>query len=169
VYNLAFRLTGNAADAQDLAQDSLVRAVRGLGSFRGDSDPGTWVYRITVNTWKNRVRSEKRRAAWKTESLDAPAPGDAETDGKARQFAEDAPPLDRPVEEQEIKQAVERAMAALEPEDRAILTLRDLDDRSYDDIAKALELPLGTVKSRLSRAREALRQRLKGYMEGKRA
>jgi RNA polymerase sigma-70 factor (ECF subfamily) len=167
VYTLAYRLTGNAADAQDLTQDSLIRAIRGLDKFRGDADPGTWIYRITVNTWKNRVRSEKRRFFWKTVSLDAPAPDEDEDHG-ARLLPDGSPALDREMEQDEAKQAVEVALSGLDPEDKAILVLRDLEDRSYDDIAGILELPVGTVKSRLSRAREALRARLRPYMEGQR-
>lgn len=167
VFNLAFRLTGNAVDAQDLAQDSLVRAIRGLEDFRQESDPGTWVYRITVNAWKNRVRSEKRRFFWRTESIDAPAvPG--EEDGQPRELAGKDPPLDKPMEQEEARSAVEKALEGLDPEDRAILVLRELDERSYEDISKVLDLPLGTVKSRISRAREALRLKLKPFVEGRR-
>ena len=166
VYTLALRLTGNPADAQDLAQDSLVRAIRGLEKFRGEADPGTWVYRITVNTWKNRVRSEKRRFFWKTVSLDGTDAEDDEEQG-ARALADGQPPLDRDMEKDEAKRAVETALAAMDPEDKALLVLRDLEDRSYDDIAGILEVPVGTVKSRLSRAREALRVRLKPFLEGK--
>lgn len=167
VYNLALRLTGNPVDAQDLAQDALVRAVRGLDKFRGESDPGTWVYRIAVNTWKNRVRSEKRRFQWKRVSLEAASP-DGEEAGGAGDLPGRDPPLDRSMEQDEAKQAVEAALGQMDPEDQAILVLRDLDDRSYEEIASAMELPLGTVKSRLSRAREALRAKLQPFMEGQR-
>ncbi len=78
VYNLALRLTGNPSDAQDLTQDSFVKAIRGLRNFKGQSDPGSWLYRITMNAWKNRVRSEKRRAFWKTFSIESWLPSGEE-------------------------------------------------------------------------------------------
>lgn len=157
VYNLALRLCGNEADAQDLAQDALVRAIKSLDGFRGDSSPATWLYRITVNTWKNRVRSEKRRSFWKTFSLGSAGDGD-EAPGKELPAPE--PPADAALEKAGEKAELERALAALEPEERAILLLREIDGRSYEEIAGIMGLELGTVKSRISRAREALRRRL---------
>ena len=156
VYNLALRLSGNAADAQDIAQDAFVKALRGLAGLREEAFSGTWLYRITVNVWKNRVRSEKRRQFWKTFSLDA---GDPEGE-KAPQPVSPEPAADAALEGAEEKAALERALAALDPEDRAILLLREIESRSYEEIAGILELQLGTVKSRISRAREALRQKL---------
>jgi RNA polymerase sigma-70 factor, ECF subfamily len=153
VYNLALRLCGNAADAQDLAQDVFVKAIRALAGLREDSFSGTWLYRITVNAWKNRLRAGARRGADATVTLDA---GD-------EAGAQPASPEARPEEAAERagrKAALERALAALTPEDRAMLALRELDGRSYEEIAAVLEVPLGTVKSRLSRAREALRLKL---------
>ena len=106
VYNLALRLSGNAADAQDIAQDAFIRALRGLASFREGSAPGTWLYRITVNVWKNRVRSEKRRAFWKTFSLDRG--GDGENDPPPLQVASPEPPAGAALEEQAEKEMLER-------------------------------------------------------------
>jgi RNA polymerase sigma-70 factor (ECF subfamily) len=162
VYSLALRLLGNPHDAEDLAQETLIRAVKALPSFRGDSEPGTWIYRITVNLWKNRVRSEKRRSAWKTFSLNHSS--DDGEEEKPLEIADKEPPLDRDLEKDETKRALETALAELDPEDRAILVLRELDDRPYEAIAEILQLPLGTVKSRLSRAREALRAKLKPHL-----
>jgi RNA polymerase sigma-70 factor (ECF subfamily) len=162
-YNLALRLTGNPRDAEDLAQDSLVRAIRGLPRFRGDADPGTWLYRIVHNTWKNRVRSEKRRRFWSIFSLDR-----KDEDDPVPEPADDSPPLDRGLEAEEAGGAVQAALAALDPEDRAILALRELDGRSYAEIAAALEVPVGTVKSRISRARAVLKSKLEPYIHGTR-
>lgn len=162
VYNLALRLSGNAADAQDIAQDAFIRAIRGLVNFRAGSAPGTWLYRITVNVWKNRVRSEKRRAFWKTFSLDRR--GDNETDPKPLQVAAPEPPAGAALEEEAEKEMLEKALAALEPEDRAILVLREIEGRSYEEIAGITDMQLGTVKSRISRAREALRRQMSGLL-----
>ena len=154
VYNLALRLTGNAADAEDLAQDALIRALKALPGFRGDSSPATWAYRITVNTWKNRVRSEKRRAFWKTVSLGFYS-GEEEDDGL--QIAADEPPLDKDLETAETGSLVQKALLKLDEESRAVIVLREIQGQSYEEIAAALEVPVGTVKSRLFRAREALK------------
>ncbi|MDD5210411.1 MAG: sigma-70 family RNA polymerase sigma factor [Elusimicrobiales bacterium] len=158
VYNLALRLSGNAADAQDISQDAFIRAIRGLGGLRDGSIAGTWLYRITMNVWKNRVRSEKRRSFWKTFSLDREK--EDENDQNALQIASPEPPADAAIEERDEKEALEKALAALDPEDRAILVLREIDGRSYEEIAGITEIPLGTVKSRISRSREALRQKM---------
>lgn len=142
-YNLALRLTGERAEAEDLSQDALVRAVKAWPSFRGESEPGTWLYRIVVNAWKNRLRD---RAVRRADSLDAlerePAGAEPGPDGAAERGDE--------------RERLEKALARLAPEERAVLVLRELDGRSYSEIAAALDLPLGTVKSRLARAREQL-------------
>lgn len=154
VYALALRLTGNAADAWDLAQDALLRAVRSLESFRGDADPRTWVYRITVNAWKNRVASAGERLRRAQTPLE---PGDGR-DGPELPGGD--PPADVPLERDEAAEAVRKAVAALEPEDRACLQLREFDGLSYEEIARALDVPVGTVKSRLHRARLTLAKAL---------
>jgi RNA polymerase sigma-70 factor (ECF subfamily) len=161
VYNLALRLTGNAADAEDLAQDSLIRALRALPSFRGECQLSTWVYRITVNTWKNRVRSEKRRGLWKLLPLDFLFGRDGDDDAKpAREPAAKDAPLDAGLETSEQAAAVQKALLELDEESRAVVVLRELQGQSYAEIAAALEIPEGTVKSRLSRARETLKAKL---------
>lgn len=161
-YALALRLTGNAAEAEDLAEDALVRAVRGLPGFRGDCDAGVWLYRIVMNTWKNRLRSP-RLAFWRRLRGFSSAAGEA---------PEADPPDPAPGPEAAAEAAARRALfaeavAALEPEDRALLVLRELDGRSYGEIAQALSVPVGTVRSRLSRAREKLRSLLRGALEDK--
>lgn len=154
VYALALRLTGNTADAWDLAQDSLVRALRALAGFRGDADPRTWVYRITVNAWKNRLASAAERARRSSEPLDAP---------DRPELPGGDPPAEAALERDERKAALDRALAALEPADRAALQLREFDGLSYDDIASALDVPVGTVKSRLHRARLCLAKAMEGF------
>jgi RNA polymerase sigma-70 factor (ECF subfamily) len=155
VYNLALRLTGNRADAEDLAQDALLRAVRALPGFRGDSLASTWVYRITVNAWKNRVRAEKRRKFWSTMTLGLVSATDGEE--TVRDVKADEPPLDATLEKTERASAVQKALLELEEDDRAIVLLRELEEKSYEEIGAALDLPQGTVKSRLFRARAKLK------------
>lgn len=162
VYNLALRLSGNKSDAQDIAQDAFLKAVRGLGDLREQSFAGTWLYRITVNVWKNRVRSEKRRSFWKTFSLDR---GEDGGETPALQVPAPDAPVDAALEKQDEKTALEKALAQLDPEDRAMLVLREIDGRSYAEIAEITEKPLGTVKSSISRAREALRLKMSAVLD----
>lgn len=163
VYNLALRLSGNAADAQDIAQDAFIKALRGLGALRDHSVAGTWLYRITMNVWKNRVRSEKRRSFWKTFSLDWSKDGE---DGQpALQLKSPEAPAGEALEKADEKESLEKALSRLDPEDRAILMLREIDGRSYQEIAEATGIALGTVKSRISRAREALRQEMSSVLD----
>lgn len=163
VYNLALRLTGNSTDAEDLAQDSLLRALKALPGFRGDSAASTWIYRITVNTWKNRVRSEKRRGFWKTISMAVFSGVDGEEE--QRDFKAEEPPIDSGLETGEKERVVQKALQELDEDSRAVVVLREIEGQSYQEIAAALEIPEGTVKSRLSRAREILKEKLKGYAE----
>lgn len=160
VYNLSFRLTGNASDAEDLAQDAMLRALKGLARFRGDSQLSTWLYRITLNTWKNRVRSEKRRGLWKMIPIDFFTGEDHDEEAP---FKSDEPPLDSEMEKDEKASAVQKALMELDEDSRAILVLREIEGQSYGQIAQALDLPEGTVKSRLSRSRSALKEKLKSY------
>jgi RNA polymerase sigma-70 factor (ECF subfamily) len=157
VYNLALRLTGNATDAEDLAQDALIRAFKALPEFRGESNVKTWAYRITVNTWKNRVRSEKRRGLWKTMSLGLFTGADEDEEAP---FAAQDPPLDRGLETAEQEALVQRALLELDEDSRAIIVLREVQGQSYQELAQALGVPEGTVKSRLSRARGTLKDKL---------
>ncbi|MBI3300084.1 MAG: sigma-70 family RNA polymerase sigma factor [Elusimicrobia bacterium] len=167
VYNLALRLTGNPSDAEDLSQDALLRCLKALPGFRGDSAPTSWAYRVTMNTWKNRVRSEKRRGFWKTLPLAAlfGASEDGEESPTAEPAAKDAP-LDAGLATVEVGTAVQEALMTLDEESRAVVVLREISGMAYDEIARTLDLPEGTVKSRLFRARAALKGRLARFMEG---
>ncbi len=149
VYNLALRLTGNRADAEDLAQDALLKAVRALPGFRGESKASTWAYRITLNAWKSLLRARRRRAFWRTATLGL-------VDGGADAPASD-PPADAGLESAERCAAVRRALAELDDDGRAIVVLRELEEKSYEEIGALLGLPPGTVRSRLFRARARLK------------
>ena len=163
VYNLALRLTGSPSDAEDLAQDALIRALKALPNFRGDSAASTWVFRIVVNTWKNRVRSEKRRRFWQMVPLERFFGKDDEESQET--LKADDPPLDAALESSESADQVQKALLTLDAQSRAVVVLREIEGLPYDEIAQTLDLPEGTVKSRLSRARAALRERLKTFVE----
>lgn len=158
VYSLAYRLTGNKADADDLAQEALVNAWRHLGTFENQCSFGSWVYRITVNQWKNRVKYEKRRFFYNHFSLDAARENGNGDDPAARQIASDDPDPLSAAENRDSGERIQDMLARLDPEDRAMILLREIEDKSYEEIAALLECPLGTVKSRIARAREALRR-----------
>ncbi|MBI5594558.1 MAG: sigma-70 family RNA polymerase sigma factor [Elusimicrobia bacterium] len=166
VYNLALRLTGNPADAEDLAQDSLLRCLKALPGFRGDSAPTSWAYRVTMNTWKNRVRAEKRRGFWKTLPLAALFGADHDDEKPSAEPAAPDPALDAALATAEAGEAVQAALLTLDDESRAVVVLREIEGMSYDEIAKTLDLAEGTVKSRLFRARAALKVRLTRFVEG---
>ena len=156
VYNVALRLTGNRSDAEDLAQDALIRALKALPRFRGDSKLSTWVYTITVNTWKNRVRAEKSRGFWKTISFGMLGRDDDEDRPEFDPDGKEAP-LDTELEKEAAAATVQKALLMLDEDDRAIVVLREIEERSYGEIGAALGLAEGTVKSRLFRARAKLK------------
>jgi len=161
-YGLALRLTGNAAEAEDLAEEALIKALRGLPGFRGDSDPGVWVSRIVANCWKNQLRSP-RLAFWRRVG------GFYSSDGEEQLIdpPDPAPGPELQLEGAARREAFEKVLNSLEPQDRAIVVLRELDGRNYTDIASILSIPEGTVRSRLSRARKKLRELLGGFLEEK--
>jgi RNA polymerase sigma-70 factor (ECF subfamily) len=155
VFNLAYRLSGDREDAADLAQEALVRVFRALGTFRERAQFSTWLYRIVVNVCLDHRRSRGRR---QTVSLDAPVDGD-EGQIPRQTEGDDLDPAAE-VERRELHSQVHEAIGRLNPEHRAVLVMRDIQDFSYEEIAAILGVALGTVKSRLNRARFALKEQL---------
>ncbi len=161
IYTLAVRLTGNATDGQDLAQETFINAYKNLSRFRGEAAIGTWLYRICLNVWKNRVKYEKRRFFWRHFSLSAPAADDK----PVFELPEPGGAAEKPLEESERRRVLQSCLMKLEAVDRGVLLLRDQEDKSYEEIASLLDMPLGTVKSRLFRAREKLKVLLTPFFE----
>jgi RNA polymerase sigma-70 factor (ECF subfamily) len=159
IFALAVRLCGNPTDGEDLAQETFLTAYRRIGQFRGEADFGSWVYRICVNLWKNRVRYEKRRSFWKHISIFGGDKG--EDDPRPLEIADPKDVTDAPAEADERRKLVQQAMARLDPHERAALVLREVEDKTYEEIADLLDLPLGTVKSRIARARESMKEILR--------
>jgi RNA polymerase sigma-70 factor, ECF subfamily len=155
-YNLAFRLMGNHADASDAAQEALVRVYTRLHNFRGDSAFSTWLFRVVTNTCLDELR---RRGRLRHASLDDPLPTDEGILPRQAVLETDSPV--ESAERREIQAAVQRAINRLPEEYRAVVVLRDIQDYSYHEIADLLGTSLGTIKSRLHRARQALRAILK--------
>ncbi len=159
IYALLFRLTQDAEEARDLAQDTFLQAFRSIGSFRGDSDLKTWLYRIAVNQARNRRRWWRRRRRDETVSLDAKIEATGATLGA--QLEDEA--CENPEAcalRQEREAQLLRALAAIGRDAREVVVLRDIEGLSYEAVAVTLNVSIGTVKSRLSRARAELRRRL---------
>ncbi len=157
VFNLALRLTGDPEEARDVSQDVFLQVYRMLPRFEGRSSLKTWVYRIVVNQCHNRQRWWKRRKKDRSRPIEDLTPAD-----EAR-LSESSTETQNPYEEirrREQGRAVQVALLALSFEHRAILLLREVEGLSVEQVAESLALPQGTVKSRLSRAREALRRQL---------
>jgi RNA polymerase sigma-70 factor (ECF subfamily) len=151
-YNLAYRLMGNHADASDAAQEALVRVCMRLQNFRGDSAFSTWLFRVVTNTCLDELR---RRGRLRHASLDDALP--AEEGLVPRQAPDEGESPVEYAERHEVQAAVQRAISRLPDEYRLVVIMRDLQGLSYHEIAAMLGTTLGTIKSRLHRARQALR------------
>lgn len=154
VYNLALRMCGNADDAFDLAQEAFFRAWRGLSGFQQDAAFSTWLFRLAANVCLDWLRAKKRRPTVSLTTVD--------DNGEAVQMELRDPSKcpEELLEAAEDRAALTQAMNELPIEYRQILTMRAINDMSYTEIADALSLPEGTVKSRLARARLALRKKV---------
>ena len=159
IFSIALGLLRNRADAEEIAQDTFIRAHRGLVRFRGDSSLATWLHRIAVNLSRNRYWYFFRRRRHSTLSLDC-ALGSENEATFAELIATDAPNPAQESTRTEFSALVSACMEQLDASHREILTLRNVLNRSYEEIATALNLNVGTVKSRIARARQNLRARL---------
>lgn len=157
IFQLSFRLCKNSNEAEDLTQDVFVKAIQSIQTFRGESALSTWLYRITINTWKNKIRWAMTHTK-KESSLSAN--GDGEKSSLEENLKENNPTPEKMAEKKETQSRVQIALSELSSDDQLIISLKDIEDKSYDDISTILEINLGTVKSRLSRARERLREKL---------
>ncbi len=156
VYNLCLKLCLHQSDAEDLCQEVFVKAFQAVKKFKGDAAFSTWLHRIAINAWKNRVRYEKRRFFGMHFSLQGPT--DAEENESEIELVDKALRPDQRIEELENNHFIMKALDKLNPDDKIVILLKDIENRSYEDIAKTMDLNMGTVKSRLFRAREALRE-----------
>ena len=167
-FNLAYRLTGSRDDAAETVQEAFLKAYRGMREFRQQCTFYTWLFRIVVNEARSRRRFEAlRRPAF---SLDGARGRDAERDGRERTDPPATPRSGEPdpseqASRAERKEIVEQALRSLDFEQRAIIVLRDIEGRDYAEIAEECGCREGTVKSRLHRARMALKEALTGKLE----
>ena len=153
VYYLCLRMMGNTHDAQDCAQDAMLRAFRAFHSFRGEAKVSTWLYTIAHRACVDALRARKPQVSLNTLQEQG---WDAE---------DTAPTPYAQLEQQERKRLLEQALTQLNEEQRAAIVLVDLQGLLYDEAAQVLDIPVGTLKSRIARGRQALAQLLKNYRE----
>lgn len=160
IFNLAFRIIGNYDDAADMAQEALIRIFRSIANFKEQSSFSTWIYRITTNVCLDEIRKKKSKRAI---SLDEEI--HAEDGDMKRQIMSDDPQPDEIAEREELRSVVNSAINSLPEDQRLVISLRDIQGLSYDEISEVLDCPGGTVKSRINRARQALKNVLASKRE----
>ncbi len=163
VYNIAYRMVGNEADARDLAQEAFLRVYRALRRVEPGAPLESWLYRIVSNLYIDLLRKRPRA---RVESLDVPL--ETPRGEVLREFADIGSSPEAIVEREHLDAAIQHALGTLSEELRLVVVLSDIEGFSYEEIATILHVPLGTVKSRLHRARQILQQRLRPYVEARR-
>ena len=160
VYTIAYRYMGNREEAEDLAQEALIKVFRSIKGFRGEASFSTWLYHIVSNVCRDALRKNSHRME---ASLDCAITTEK---GELQREVADWSMSPEPIfENQELGQFIQSLINQLTPEYKAIIIMRELQEMSYEEIAKELDCSLGTVKSRLSRARKALRDKIEGSGE----
>ena len=159
VLSIVGRYVSDASEAHDIAQEAFIKAYRAIGNFRGDSAFYTWIYRIAINTAKNYLVSRGRRPP--ASDIDV---GEAEVFSGADALRDVSSP-ERNLAKERLEEAVFSAIKALPEELKTAVTLRELDGLSYEAIAEAMDCPVGTVRSRIFRAREAIEKQISSHVD----
>lgn len=155
VYNVALRMFNNIEDAKDIAQEVFIKAFRSIENFDGRSSFSTWIYRIAMNTCIDETRKRKGKASVSLEEEMSDEDGSWK-----QQYADDGDTPEESMLRQEGQHEIMRALERISPDHKLVIILRDIQGLSYDEIAEITDLTLGTVKSRISRARLQLKQEL---------
>ena len=155
VINLAYNLLSNRDDAYDAAQETFIKVYRNIGSFRGDSSFVTWIYRITSNVCKDILRKRQKHS-----NVVSLSPSEDDSDSGFMDIRDDKKTPEERLEVTELQKEVREALSELKAEYREIIVYCDIEQLSYEEISKLLKCPMGTIKSRLSRARTALKNNL---------
>lgn len=163
IFATVYRILGDAEDARDLAQEAFLRAWSKIGSFREGARFSTWIYTIALNLTRSELRKRRVRQATKPTSLSGGSDGEGERPDPPD--PRDGPDVD--AARRELFALAMREVEALEPESKEVIVLRDMQDLSYEEIAEVLGVPVGTVRSRLHRARETLRRLLAPLVLGR--
>jgi RNA polymerase sigma-70 factor, ECF subfamily len=161
VFNLCCRLLGDKDEAEDSAQDVFVKVYRSLKGFRFKSSFYTWLYRIVINTCKNRIKSVEYRRSKSRVSIDSDRDN---SEYGIPVLIDNRPVPDKTLEQKEKMARIQEALNSLPPDQKTVLVLCDIEGLSYDEIARVTKNRLGTVKSKLSRARLGLRNKLEGII-----
>lgn len=167
IFGLIYRMLGNRQEAEDVAQEVFISIYRGIGNYRGEGKLYTWMYRIASNTTKNRFKYLKGRNFHRASDIDeTPAAHvQGQDGGPVHSLQSQVPGPEADLEGQRLEGAVQRELAALDPDHRLVIILRDIQGLSYQDIIGITGLNEGTLKSRLHRARVALKLRLEPHLK----
>ncbi len=161
IYHVAYRMTGDAAEASDAVQDIFLKIFRNIGGFKGEAALKTWIFKIAFSEILNRLRWWKRRHRFTTLSLDESPNGNPPP---SHSVAHAGPTPEEVLQAKERENAIQQALWRLSREHRSIIVLRDIEGFSYAEIAEVLGISIGTVKSRLARARNDLKKSLMSYL-----
>jgi RNA polymerase sigma-70 factor, ECF subfamily len=162
VFNITYRMLGDRAEAEDVAQEVFITVFKTIEQFREESKFSTWLYRVTVNHCKNRIKYLARRHDRNRDELDEQSSG---VNGAVVGVPIRAAQPDRALESAQTEKLLQEAIASLDDDHRIVVVLRDVEDLSIEEICEITKLPDGTVKSRLHRARLALRKKLSRHVE----
>ena len=160
VMNICYRILGDYEEARDCAQETFIKVYRSLKSFKGKSVFSTWLYRIAVNTCKNRLSSSAYRRRKKMLTLGAA--GNGRDDPRRVDPPNGSPTPPERAENREVERLVQTAIDGLDADHKTVVVLRDIEGLSYEEVSRATGFPVGTVKSKLARAREKLKSKLRG-------
>jgi RNA polymerase sigma-70 factor (ECF subfamily) len=163
VFNITYRMLGNRAEAEDVAQEVFITVFKTIESFRGDSKFSTWLYRVTVNHCKNRIKYLARRHDRDRDELDETS--SQQTNGAVTGLPVRDPAPDKALQSAQMEKLLQEAIAGLDDDQRAVVILRDVEDLSIEEICEITGLADGTVKSRLHRARLVLRKKMQRHVE----
>lgn len=158
IYHVAYRMLGDTAEASDVVQEIFIKVFRNIGGFKGEAALKTWIFRIAFSEILNRLRWWKSRHRSSTVSLDDPPNGDG------HYVTDSSPTPEEVLQSKERELAIQQALGKLSSEHRSIIVLRDIEGFSYTEIADVLGVSIGTVKSRLARARGDLKKSLIRYL-----
>lgn len=163
VCDIAFRYVGNYVDANDVAQEAFIRAYCALNNFRGESSFYTWLYRITSNTAKSFIeKNQKMRHAANIDDLEFDL--ESSSDERSQLVTHESP--DSLIESEELQQVINQAVKELPDDLKRAIILREVEYMSYEDIAQVMKTPIGTVRSRIFRARQFIEERLVQFSKG---
>jgi RNA polymerase sigma-70 factor (ECF subfamily) len=158
VFNMAYRLSGNRSDAEDLTQEAFYRAYRSFSDYEGDRPFENWIFRIVTRLFLDLLRNRRRRV--KAVSYDTPLPGQSGDDSLYFDMPDQSANPEQKMLEHSFSEDLQKAMNSLSPEQRLLVTLADIEGMPYKDIADLLQKPVGTIRSRLHRTHKLLRSRI---------